>query len=823
MHPFSTLAIGIFVAGYITARWDLVNQLYELAIFAWDHGVVTRTAKGFAILSVFFFILIIPAERIAAWERSLVRPLRPHSAGTHLPGRVASTDCINRYGDMVMSNGLMRLFWPSDAPTESTPGVLVGWRNSDYDALVVTILQEVEAPNVENALRIGTLFRNSRYPISSLLDQCGASPLRVLGTVNPTTHPVAFDPYDLTVKTSPSLRFPQLYCPSDTSPMVQVILYDRPDPTRMQYLSLKPIALALGDKSGSATKAVPPFDSIEEEEERERQRKLALVDKLRWHSVVKHTRTQKELALPIIIEQMNCSFEIATLLQKNIGLVGARIKRALSVSERVVESATNLWDLIIVAVWYILTEYVFPVMTQVFKLGLIAHRIAGELLLRVLEWRPFPEWAALKDVSATAQQVDIRLQQFCYWPIQYLTLSKRKSTWQSVTTSHPEYIRFYNSLWLVANDVIIGIALGSYIIENADFVANQIDNALTSWTIEGLQRMIAWLMDWPAGLKLNTELATFLGDLFLWVIEYWSSTMSTFRPYLPGVIRFIGFSAFAGATMPMSLLSDLLSLLTLHIYSFYIASARIYNWQLTIIISLFHLFRGKKRNVLRNRIDSCDYDLDQLLLGTILFTLLFFLLPTVFVFYATFAGARMGVICVKAGLDTLLALLNHFPLFALMLRFKDSRRLPGGIRFQLRDTREMSAAVKPNVPTNAPTSYIYLKSIPLPLGLMFNEYFQLGTRIKKHYVSPGVLLCLVSGRFVPPIHRKNLYSLQYSMLPARRFPIAALWRLLNEADKMASKEEIHQNDTWRVPMSMTNGGLGGKNHALNGLARRRKR
>lgn len=129
--------------------------------------------------------------------------------------------------------------------------------------------------------------------------------------------------------------------------------------------------------------------------------------------------------------------------------------------------------------------------------------------------------------------------------------------------------------------------------------------------------------------------------------------------------------------MPISLFSDLLSLLTAHIYCFYVASARMYYWQLSIIISLFHLFRGKKRNVLRHRIDNCDYDLDQLLLGTILFTVLFFLLPTVFVFYATFAGARMIVISIKALLDTLLALLNHFPLFALMLRFKDSRRLPG--------------------------------------------------------------------------------------------------------------------------------------------------
>lgn len=129
--------------------------------------------------------------------------------------------------------------------------------------------------------------------------------------------------------------------------------------------------------------------------------------------------------------------------------------------------------------------------------------------------------------------------------------------------------------------------------------------------------------------------------------------------------------------MPIALFSDLLSLLTVHIYCFYTASARIFHWQLTIIVSLFHLFRGKKHNVLRNRIDSCDYDLDQLLLGTILFTLLFFLLPTVLVFYITFTSARMAIIFLKASFDTLLAFLNHFPLFALMLRVKDSRRLPG--------------------------------------------------------------------------------------------------------------------------------------------------
>lgn len=149
------------------------------------------------------------------------------------------------------------------------------------------------------------------------------------------------------------------------------------------------------------------------------------------------------------------------------------------------------------------------------------------------------------------------------------------------------------------------------------------------------------------------------------------------RPHLPLFVQLIGLSAYAGATMPISLFSDLASLLTVHIYAFYLASARIFHWQFSIIISLFHLFRGKKRNVLRNRIDSCDYDLDQLLLGTILFTLLFFLLPTVLVFYLLFATARVAVISLKAVLETGLACLNHFPLFAITLRLKDSRRLPG--------------------------------------------------------------------------------------------------------------------------------------------------
>ena len=61
---------------------------------------------------------------------------------------------------------------------------------------------------------------------------------------------------------------------------------------------------------------------------------------------------------------------------------------------------------------------------------------------------------------------------------------------------------------------------------------------------------------------------------------------------------------------------------------------------------------------------------------------------------------------------------------------------------------------------------------------MFHQYFQLSHRLQKHYLSPRVLLCLATGKFVPPIHRKNLYSLQYSMLPARRAGVMDMWTAL---------------------------------------------
>lgn len=107
--------------------------------------------------------------------------------------------------------------------------------------------------------------------------------------------------------------------------------------------------------------------------------------------------------------------------------------------------------------------------------------------------------------------------------------------------------------------------------------------------------------------------------------------------HVPFFFQIAGIAGSFGATLLLALLSDLLSFATLHISLLYSVSARIYSWQINVMSSTFNIFRGRKYNPLRKRLDAAEYDLDQTLIGTIIFTLLVFLLPTVFAYYILFS------------------------------------------------------------------------------------------------------------------------------------------------------------------------------------------
>ncbi|KAI8989047.1 N-acetylglucosaminyl transferase component-domain-containing protein [Trametes punicea] len=353
--------------------------------------------------------------------------------------------------------------------------------------------------------------------------------------------------------------------------------------------------------------------------------------------------------------------------------------------------------------------------------------------------------AALRDLSTTVDQLDVRIEQAIYvaGEIPHVYHDKARTV-----SSISKYIKFHNCVWLVLNDVIIGIAFGTFLCENREILAAWLEYLMQYHLIHRTERALLWLNNWPAGLKLNTELSQFYCHTLIGMVSVWGWLLGRAAPYFPALIWTIGIAGSCGMTMIVSLLSDTLSLLTAHLYACYFISTAVFSQQLGLAGSLWNLFRGKRYNVLRNRIDTWDYDLDQLLLGTILFTLLAFLYPTVLTYYALFATARLAIMIVHAVLDTATALLNHFPLFALLLRVKDPLRLPGGVCIQ-----------------RSKTGPLILTSQPAPLSSIFRHYAHLAGRLTTHYHPIRMLRQLAAGKLLTPIPRS---AIRYNMIPVKK-------------------------------------------------------
>ncbi|CAE6449071.1 unnamed protein product [Rhizoctonia solani] len=362
---------------------------------------------------------------------------------------------------------------------------------------------------------------------------------------------------------------------------------------------------------------------------------------------------------------------------------------------------------------------------------------------------------SFKDISATLQQIDVRLEQTLNAGEQYR--ATKPGNVQDIARSTARYINFFNCVWLIANDIIVGTALGGFICDNRDALAHLGSWFIQHYLIDLLRELLHWLDNWPIGLKLNTELSGFLCASFSTGIDYWEHLFRLTAPHFPLILYCIGSAGVLGTTMVLSLMSDLLSILTIHTYVCYLLATTAFARLLKLIGSLFNLFRGKRRNILRNRTDTWKYDMDQLMLGTILFTLVTFLFPTVTVYYMLFTLTRLGIIVVQAGLETILAFLNHFPLFALMLRVKDPARLPGGIELRLKTHNSTSATVRP--------TRLELVNKPIPYSQIFFQHLTVWSKLSSHYNPLRLLKCALTGALITPISR---YSIRFALPSAQR-------------------------------------------------------
>ncbi|XP_040315477.1 phosphatidylinositol N-acetylglucosaminyltransferase subunit Q isoform X2 [Herpailurus yagouaroundi] len=247
-----------------------------------------------------------------------------------------------------------------------------------------------------------------------------------------------------------------------------------------------------------------------------------------------------------------------------------------------------------------------------------------------------------------------------------------------------QLMRKANVLVSVFLDVALGLALISWL-HGKDRIGHLAEALVpvADHVAEELQHLLQWLMGAPAGLKMNRALDQVLGRFFLYHLHLWISYIHLMSPFIERILWHVGLSACLGLTVALSILSDIIALLTFHIYCFYVYGARLYCLKICGLSSLWRLFRGKKWNVLRQRVDSCSYDLDQLFIGTLLFTILLFLLPTTALYYLVFTLLRLLVVAVQGLIHVLVDLINSLPLYSLGLRLCRPYRLAAGVKFRV--------------------------------------------------------------------------------------------------------------------------------------------
>ncbi|XP_058813050.1 uncharacterized protein LOC131677326 [Topomyia yanbarensis] len=225
---------------------------------------------------------------------------------------------------------------------------------------------------------------------------------------------------------------------------------------------------------------------------------------------------------------------------------------------------------------------------------------------------------------------------------------------------------FDGAKWALLFDIGFGVAIlslvlcfgnpGIHFMEYAEMIVNHLRDLLK--TLRGS----------PIGLKLNAPLNDFFLSCFLYHVDLWWTFLIIVSPAIRFLFIPLSVLGLLGLSFQLAMLSDLIILISLHAHCFYIYAAVLYRIEIGGIRALCRIVLGKKKNVLRDRVESHEYMNRQLFLATLTFAVLIFLLPTILVYYVVFATLRFAIYCMSYTLMTIRRTILQFP-FDAMIRW----------------------------------------------------------------------------------------------------------------------------------------------------------
>uniref|UniRef100_A0A182PS35 Phosphatidylinositol N-acetylglucosaminyltransferase subunit Q n=1 Tax=Anopheles epiroticus TaxID=199890 RepID=A0A182PS35_9DIPT len=190
--------------------------------------------------------------------------------------------------------------------------------------------------------------------------------------------------------------------------------------------------------------------------------------------------------------------------------------------------------------------------------------------------------------------------------------------------------------WTLLMDISFGVAIMSMIFYFGNPGTRFMEMA--EIVVDSLLQLLQTLRGNPIGLKLNGALNEFFSSCFSYQVDLWWMFLIILSPAIQFLFIPLSILGLFGLSFQVAMLSDLIVLIGLHAHCFYIYVAVLYRIEVGGIGALYRTVLGKKRNVLRDRVEAHDYMNRQLFLATLSFTVLLFLLPTILFYYIVFAS-----------------------------------------------------------------------------------------------------------------------------------------------------------------------------------------
>ena len=241
-------------------------------------------------------------------------------------------------------------------------------------------------------------------------------------------------------------------------------------------------------------------------------------------------------------------------------------------------------------------------------------------------------------------------------------------------------------------DIVLGCIIGTVVYLNAEnivtFLWQEVYRIQCSFIVDSLQ----WFKHSPGGIKLNSLITSKMGLILEMIVQSFIRILCWSRSFHITMIKFLACIGSFGFTVQLVFAMDVVRLLTLHIAVLHRLLSVFHQLQIRLLYSLWLLFRGKKKNTLRKRVDTGQFDSDQFLMGILLFAIVLFFFPSFAVYFYLFALAQLCIVASQCAALVFTIVIKDFPFYALALHFFYRKMLCNGVQVQLLTPPSSSAS-----------------------------------------------------------------------------------------------------------------------------------